>query len=173
MHVDDRNSHEYFGRLKYHLPRVKDPTVVILRGHLLIEELLDELIAANLKDSDAIHDARLTFHQKLCIVQAFIGRVRSGHILEPIFALNKLRNEIGHRLPDATLIKKLDSVLKEFLEDEFDQIPTDVYSKSKALRKSIIFHCAMLHGFISGIVAHRAVKDEHLTTTRNEKLERA
>ncbi len=55
MHVDDRNPHEHFGRLPYHLPLVKDPTVVILRGHLLVEESLDELSAANLKDGDAIH----------------------------------------------------------------------------------------------------------------------
>ena len=78
----NKNSEAYFGKLNDHLPLVKDPTVVILRGHLLVEELLDELIAGNLKDSDAIRDARLSFYQKLCIVQGFIGRTRKENILK-------------------------------------------------------------------------------------------
>lgn len=160
----NKNSKAYFGKLKDHLPLVKDPTVVILRGHLFVEELLDELIAANLKDGDAIQDARLSFYQKLCIVQGFIGRAGKDHILKPIFALNKLRNEIGHKLPDATLTKKLDSVLKEFFADEFDQIADDIYSKSKALRKGIISHCARLYGFIEEMAVARATKDRHPTT---------
>jgi len=54
---------------------------------------------------------------------------------------------VGHRLPDATLIKKMNIALKEFFENEFDQIVDDIYSKSKALRKGIIFHCAQLYGY--------------------------
>ena len=151
----NNHSKAYFDKLIKHLPLVKDPTVVILRGHLLVEELLEELISAYLKDVDAIKDARLTFYQKLCIAQGFIGREGKTHILKPILALNKLRNEIGHNLPDATLNKKLDSTLREFFEDEYDQIPDDIFSKSKALRKGIIFHCAELYGFIEGMTKTR------------------
>ena len=146
------------------MPLVKDPTVVILRGHLLVEELLDELIAANLKDSDAIRDARLSFYQKLCIVQGFIGRASKENILKPIFTLNRLRNELGHNLPDATLTKKVDNALKDFFPDDFDQIAHDIYSKSKALRKGIIFLCAQLYGFIEGMSEAIATKERHPTT---------
>ena len=58
--------------------------------------------------------------------------------------LHPLRNAISHKLPDSALSTKLNPPLKAFFEDEFDQIPDDLYSKSKALRKGIIFHCAML-----------------------------
>jgi hypothetical protein len=45
----------------------------------------------------------------------------------------------------------MDAVLKPFFGDEFEQIPNDIHSKSKALRKGIIFHCALLDGFIEGM----------------------
>ena len=71
-------SEHYFQKLKAHLPLVKDPTVVILRGHLLMEELLDAIIHASLKNPVAIRDARLTFFQKLCIVQGITGTSNKG-----------------------------------------------------------------------------------------------
>ncbi len=153
-----KKSQEYFQKLKEHLPLAKDPTAVILRGHLLVEELLDELIAAHLKYPTAIADARLTFFQKLCIAQGIIGRSNKDFTWIPIKALNKLRNSISHNLPDDRLTEGLDSALKAFFEDEFDEIPNDIYSKSKALRKGIIFHCAHLYGFLEGIKAAKRVK---------------
>jgi hypothetical protein len=157
----DTASERYFHKLKQHLPLVKDPTVVILRGHLLVEELLDEIIAAGLRDPSAIMNAKLTFFQKISLAQGMVGRA-GNDAWKPIKELNKLRNEIGHKLPDAALSAKMDTVLRILFEDEFDQIPNDVYSKSKALRKGIIFHCAFLAGFIEGILA---AKNRPLTGT--------
>jgi hypothetical protein len=156
----DKRSEQYFRKLKAHLPLFRDPTAVILRGHLLIEELLDELITASLKDASALMDARLTFFQKLCIAQGIIGRTTNDLMWKPIKELNKLRNEISHKLPDATFSRKMDAVLKTFFEDEFDQIPNNIHSKSRALRKGIIFHCALLYGFIKGM---SVAKSSHLT----------
>ena len=146
-----KDSENYFEKLKSHLPVIKDPTVVILRGHLLIEELLEELIAASLSDATAIRDARFTFFQKLCLCRGLIGTANEDGLWKPIEALNALRNIISHRLPDEALSKKLDSVLKVFFPDDHDEIPNDIYSKSKALRKGIIFHCAHLSGYVEGL----------------------
>ena len=154
------DSSKYFEELKTHLPIVKDPTVIILRGHLLVEDLMDEFIAANLRDPNVIKNARLTFFQKLCIVQGIIGSSSDGHMWGPIIALNKLRNTVSHSLPDETLSQKLDPVLKAFFPENFDEIPSDIYSKSKALRKAIIFHCAMLLGYIKGIKSSK----KHITS---------
>jgi len=138
----NKKSKIYFEKLKLHLPITKDPTVVILRGHLLIEELLDNIISLHLKKPSALKDARLTFFQKMRLVQGLLGYGKDDSTLKTIKALNKLRNQISHRLPDDTLINKMNPVLQEMFEDDYDQIPEDIYSKSKALRKGIIFHCA-------------------------------
>ncbi len=114
---------QYLRKLMAHLPLVKDPTVVILRGHLLVEELLDELIAANLEHPSAIKDARLTFFQKLCICRAIVGQSGSEDIWRAIKELNNLRNAISHRLPDSALSTKLNPTLKAFFEEV--TCPTD------------------------------------------------
>lgn len=152
---------EYLQKLKENLPLAKDPTVVILRGHLLIEEMLDEFISLALKDASAIKDARLTFFQKLCITQGVIGIRKNSSIWKSIKALNKLRNDISHKLPDASLLKNLDVALKAFYESDFHDIPDDIYSKSKALRKGIIFQCAQLYGLISGMKLARKYMRNH------------
>ena len=144
----NRDIKQYFKKLKENLPLVKDPTVVILRGHLLVEELFDEIIAIALKDVSAIKDARLTFFQKLCIARGILGHEKNIFIWKSFKELNKLRNDISHKLPDATLSKKLDVVLKAFFENDFPEISNNIYSKSKALRRGIIFQCSILYGFI-------------------------
>jgi hypothetical protein len=147
----NEQSKKYFEKLKAHLPMAKDPTTVILRGHLLVEELLDEIISVNLKEPTAVKDARLTFYQKMRLAQGFIGIGAQEFTWKPIEELNKLRNQVGHKLPDTALISKLDNVLKAFFEDEFGEISNNIYSKSKALRKGIIFHCAFLSGRIDSM----------------------
>ena len=82
------------------------------------------------------------------LVQGILGNKKDNSSWKAIEALNKLRNQISHQLPDATLINHMNPILKALFEDEFDQIPSDIYSKSKALRKGIIFHCAMLWGML-------------------------
>jgi hypothetical protein len=143
-----QDTHRYFEELKAHLPMVKDPTVIILRGHLLIEDLLDRLIAANLKNAHFIQDARLTFFQKLCLAKGIVGSSNEDSTWKSVEELNKLRNMISHNLPDETMCKKLDPVLRAFFPGEFADIPNEIHSKSKALRKGIIFECAMLSGRI-------------------------
>lgn len=147
----NEDSTQYLQRLKENLPVGKDPTVVILRGHLFVEELLDEIITVALKDASAIQAARLTFFQKLCLAQGVLGLEKNCFMWKPFKDLNKLRNDISHKLPDATLSKKLDTLLRTFFEDDFFEIPNNLYSKSKALRKGIISQCAILFGFISGM----------------------
>ncbi len=154
--MKNKKTEKYFKKLLLHLPAVKDPTVVILRGHLLAEELLDELIALHLKDTTAIKKARFTFFQKLCIAQGLMGKFPEW---KSIKELNELRNKIGHKLPDSKLADKIDSILRTFFEDEFGDIPNDTYSKSKALRKGIIFQCAFLSGYIYGHKESLAVKN--------------
>jgi hypothetical protein len=60
--------------------------------------------------------------------------------------------------------KKLDPVLKALFPGNFDDIPNDIHSKSKALRKGIIFQCAMLSGRIEEM--------EHRKGTSNNAMQR-
>jgi len=54
-----------------HMPNVDDEMVSILKGHLLIEKQLRELIQLESKKPKALADARLSFHQVLCLAESY------------------------------------------------------------------------------------------------------
>ena len=144
----EKQTQTYYKHLLAHLPIVKDPTLVILRGHLLLEELLDEVLKAWLKDPSVLADTRLTFHQKLKLSKGIISGSRDGFTWKPLDLLNQLRNRISHKLSPHDLELKIDEFLKCVYPEDYSEIPSDIYSKSKAMRKAIIFHCAYLSGMI-------------------------
>ena len=144
----EKETQKYYKHLLAHLPVVKDPTLVILRGHLLVEELLDEVLKAWLKDPSVLPDARLTFHQKMKLSKGIISGNGGGFTWKPVDLLNQLRNKISHRLSPHDLELKIDEFLKCVYPEDYSEIPSDIYSKSKAMRKAIIFHCAFLSGMI-------------------------
>ncbi|WP_339911462.1 hypothetical protein [Symmachiella dynata] len=73
-------------------------TVVTLKGHLAIEELLSRILNSITGHQALISDARLSFHQKRLLVQAHSGVRSSDASWQIIQILNTLRNEIGHKL---------------------------------------------------------------------------
>ncbi|MBI1423112.1 MAG: hypothetical protein GC149_06575 [Gammaproteobacteria bacterium] len=144
----ERDTTKYFKHLAAHLPRIKDPTLLILRGHLLVEELLDEILETWLKNPNVLIDARLTFYQKMKLAQGITSKQDDKFTWKPIELLNQLRNKISHKLSPHDLEIRIEEFLRIMYPDEYDDIPSDLYSKSKAMRKAIILHCAYMSGRI-------------------------
>ena len=71
--MTDAVTKQLWNRIKRLLPRSHDPTVVLLKGHLLVEEQLFACIASHCRDATKLEDARLTFAQKLRLAQALCG----------------------------------------------------------------------------------------------------
>ncbi len=101
-------------RHKAHLPDGKDLTLLVLKGHLLVEEGLDEVIAAACPEPQHILEMNgLTFRMK-----ARIARALSGHIVFPglwplIDALNTLRNDLAHKLDSPKLQDRLGAFMNQ------------------------------------------------------------
>jgi hypothetical protein len=67
----------------------------ILKGHLIVERILDTLIDRNLKHPTRLRtNRRLTFELKLDLARA-LGALPEYYV-SPITALNKIRNQIAH-----------------------------------------------------------------------------
>lgn len=94
------------------LANVKDEHLHIMRGHLLIEKKLRELIDARAMKPDALSDARLTFSQVLCIAEALCWKKESEWLWERIRKLNSIRNSFSHQLKP----KKYDASINEFIK---------------------------------------------------------
>jgi len=91
---------EAFQRFLSLLPHGKDPELVLLKGHLLIEEQIRALIDRRLQNPQALKEAnaKLEAHQAIQLAQAFFP---PGHMVDTwraISKLNTLRNAIAHNL---------------------------------------------------------------------------
>lgn len=105
----------------------RDPLLdTVLRGHLLIEEVLDDLVTAYAFHPQYVSDLRLTFYHKLNVARAFNAR----HVDEPIWkaigALNTLRNDLAHRLTSAEREERV----RRFLESVREDIPKHAATKA-------------------------------------------
>ena|SRR5579863_1649585 len=102
-------------RVMKHLPEKGDLSLIILKGHLLIEELLFALVSSAAKDPEAIKSAKLSYYQLASVAKALYYENRLEKRLEKrqsaiwgaIFELNNLRNTLAHNLEPQDLNKKL------------------------------------------------------------------
>jgi len=69
-----------------------------IKGHLLIEERLSQILDLAVGKPEILAKARLTFVQKLRLVQAMSFLDPKDETWETALALNRLRNEMAHRL---------------------------------------------------------------------------
>jgi hypothetical protein len=91
---------EAFKRFLSLLPHGKDPELVLLKGHLLIEEQVRALIDRRLQNPQALKEAnaRLEAHQAIQLAQAFFPPGHMVDIWRAISKLNTLRNAIAHNM---------------------------------------------------------------------------
>jgi hypothetical protein len=79
----------------------------VLRGHLLIEQMLEAMLLPWFPQPEYLHEARLGFHQKLNLAHALNVRHRHEPIWRALGALNALRNDFAHRLTSAQREQKI------------------------------------------------------------------
>jgi hypothetical protein len=97
--MDDPSKKETaLDRYAKYLPETDDPTLVVLKGHLVIEELLHSLAAGHCANPNSLAKARLTFGQVTYVAQALLQLPADAPWWEPVLALNKVRNSLVHEL---------------------------------------------------------------------------
>ncbi|UGQ45111.1 hypothetical protein [Massilia endophytica] len=107
-----------FARFLEHMPRTPDPVLLVLKAHLLVEEILGDLIESKLPNPGALNVSSLHFHLKSRLARALIDERDANGLPFPtdvwpmVDALNELRNELAHKLES----KKVDAKYKQFVE---------------------------------------------------------
>jgi hypothetical protein len=108
-----------------HLPlNTTDRVLVVLKGHLLVEELLREYVEMHVRDPGPLLDARLTFHQCLCLARAFDDDPLREKLWLVIEKLNSLRNKLAHSLEP----KDVERSVREFIQMQSNADPTLAYA---------------------------------------------
>lgn len=103
---------EKFQRIVKHLPAQGELSLIALKGHLLVEELLGEIIAHHCREPKVLDTVEMGFYVKAKVVCALLGRLASGEIWGLSHKLNSIRNDYGHHLESQTVNTKI----MEFVE---------------------------------------------------------
>ncbi|TZF81994.1 hypothetical protein FW784_13445 [Lysobacter lacus] len=105
-----------FGRIQEHFPDGADMTLQVLKGHLLVEELIREIFGLLLTFPDALRGERGTrfeCHQVICLVQAISPHSASEPwIWDAAKRLNGIRNDLAHNLEPRAVDEKIKSLIQ-------------------------------------------------------------
>ncbi len=99
-------------RFLHHMPRSGDVELTLLKGHLLVEKILQMLIDRSLRNPLAIRDARFTFRHRLYLAKSLYPENYLEWVWEAAQKLNSVRNEMAHSLDKRTFDQKL----KDFVD---------------------------------------------------------
>ncbi|MFA5252888.1 MAG: hypothetical protein WC454_09940 [Phycisphaerae bacterium] len=139
------------------MPHSKDPTLVVLKGHLLVEEQLQGIIEDQLSSTSMLKDARLTFYQKLKLAQCIIGRKfsektnfenREYDFGKATEKLGELRNKLAHNIEVPKMNLLIDNFCSYF-EDSITEVEIRSYvawgpDRDKRLKFSLSQLCCAL-----------------------------
>ena len=114
---------KHLERVLQHMPQSGDMTLIALKGHLLIEEMLDEIIWAHCKAPDALQDVEIRFPAKVKLVLALTATHELANVWNLCEKLNTLRNSLAHKIEHPAAQKKLDAFFAGF-GNNYDWKPT-------------------------------------------------
>jgi hypothetical protein len=120
---DDRFRTEIFERFMRLMP-AHDLTLILLKGHLLVEEQMDKFIEASLGDAgEAFLTLKLSFGRKLEFArQLHRPKEPFAPVWNEVKELNDLRNKIAHNPEIPDLPQRCD----DFVKKHSPPPPTDV-----------------------------------------------
>jgi len=100
-------SDEQWDRYRQLLPKSDDTSLVVLKGHLIIEEMLYAIAQEHCADPESLVKAKLTFSQLLYVVRAVVKLPIGDSCWEAINLLNGIRNSLIHNLEPKELESRL------------------------------------------------------------------
>ena len=153
---------QLYQRFRRLIPKSRDLTLILLKGHLLIEELLRDFLEGMSEHPSAVRDAKLTFFQRFRVAQALSVMPIEHKLWKLIRELNRLRNELSHHAEVRALEEEVDRLVRPFCEPGFKRSNSP---RDRATRLVNTFALAL--GFLSGFI------DGELTTRKEVQKSRA
>ncbi len=135
--VEERTEEE-FASLDHYIRNMPpaattDITLIILKGHLLIEQKVHEFIAQRLLSPEALAAARLESHQAICLAEAMaLPNEEPKTLFATIKKINALRNKIAHVLDDPGIDNRIRDIVKTY-RSSFQDVDDTLYS--------VLAHC--------------------------------
>jgi hypothetical protein len=138
---------KYAQEFERHLSEVDDVALVVLKGHLIIESALDNIIDTIFFHPEYLRQGRLTFTEKLRIARSFTLDKDKIDVWDRIIEVNGLRNEIAHSLKGEKRHEKMARLRQNFLAGTHSSI-AEAYADAPD-GSILILACSECAGFLN------------------------
>lgn len=157
-----RISEDRWARYQQMLPKSDDVSLVVLKGHLIIEEMLYAIAVVHCANPDELTKARLTFAQLLHVVCA-LTKIPAIEACSPaINLLNKIRNSLVHNLEPKELEPRI-YALQKMCEPADGGYPSNYVKPTELPRIAESCICFLIGGLsVIGIVAAMVEKNPQM-----------
>lgn len=134
--------------IQENLQSLEDVELILLKGHLVIEQLLTELLEQNLEEPERLKSINLMFYKKLEIYLAISGNSIISKNLEAVLKdLNLLRNKLAHDLKHP----QFDQLLNEWVQHASRERIDDP-DNPEVIKQQLIVAISYISAFLSGAV---------------------
>lgn len=135
-------------RFEEEMESVDEVVHALLKGHLLIEEMLTRIIEQHLFHPEYLFDASLRFYQKSSIARSLCLRKDKLGEWTLMHALNALRNTLAHKLQSEERERRVARARRAYFKEAPDGRENDRLKDASdaAVIKAACAHCA---GFLA------------------------
>jgi len=131
------------------LPDTTDIILIILKGHLLIEEEMNRMIEIVFQKPQHILKKNFSFYKKLCVLRA--KNTQTGNcrgLWDIIETINNIRNNIAHHLSPRDLSSKLGQLFRkiENSNSEYRSYVDPSWDEARHVREDLGYVVAVVAG---------------------------
>jgi hypothetical protein len=126
------------------LKEYQEMEMILLKGHLILEQTINQLIKKYVNDVNPFESMNLMFAKKILILQALIGDNFKDIFLH-LKELNRIRNKVAHEL----FFAKYHDDLKKWACNVNGHTPKTINTK-RTYKNQVIKAFAYLSGYLIG-----------------------
>ena len=126
LFVEQPELEERLRRVGTHVYLADDIVLVVLKGHLLIEESLMAIIRKFVPHGEFIDEAKLGFYQKVQVARSLSWDEHRNEMWSLALGLNRVRNDMAHALEHPKVAAHIRALRTRYFE---------IFADSKGIKK--------------------------------------
>jgi len=146
MEMDTKSDvKKHLDRFQRLFPKTDDFSLIILKGHLLIEEIINRIFDSKCQHPEFFEKAKLSFYQKVQILRALSEYGDdSSNPWNSLLSLNSIRNKIAHNIEPENLNNGID----DFIFARFNKKRMVEFANSEERITGLIKEFFILSGYM-------------------------
>ena len=135
--------------LEQHLFQLKEIELIVLKGHLIFEEGLNEFLACFVNDIERLLKIGFPFERKVALLSCLVPKqMANDEIWEQLREINRLRNKLAHNLR----FSQYEGQLKQWATEVLGYNPKTI-KRTLTYRNSVVKAFVLLSGKLTGLSA--------------------